>query len=150
MICRAFARLHNTHPNTHLYLLGRYSENDPYYLKVRQYVKDNNLDGAVTFAGHQSNPYTWMAHCDCFVMPSRYEGMPNSLMEAMYLHRPVVATRCIPLISRMVDDGRNGILVDSDDEMQMASAMEAALQLTDCRPNFNIGQANDFIKLFES
>ena len=117
---------------------------------MRQYVSDNNLDDAVTFAGHQSNPYSWMAHCDCFVLPSRYEGMPNSLMEAMYLRKPVVATRCIPLISRMVDDGRNGILVDSDDEIQMASAMEAALQLTDCHPSFNMGQVNDFIKLFES
>lgn len=150
LICRAFAHIHSAHPNTHLYLLGRYSEDSPYYLKVRQYVRDNNLENAVTFAGHQENPYNWMAHCDCFVMPSRYEGMPNSLMEAMYLRRPVVATRCIPLISRMVDDGHNGILVDCDDEKQMATAMVSALHLTDCHPSYATGQADDFIKLFES
>ena len=148
LLCRAFAQIHSENAATHLYLLGRYSDDDPYYRQVRQYVDDNGLTDSVSFVGHQANPYKWMAHCHCFVMPSRYEGMPNSLMEAMHLRRPVVATRCIPLIERMVDNGHNGILVDSDNCGQMADAMKAALRLTDCHPTFKTGQPADFINLF--
>ena len=50
------------------------------------------LTSAVTFAGHQDNPYVIVANSDCFVLSSDYEGQPMVLLEAMVLGRPVVTT----------------------------------------------------------
>ena len=52
------------------------------------------LDGAVRFWGFQQNPWAFMKHADLFVLSSRYEGLPNVLLEAMVLHKPIVATDC--------------------------------------------------------
>ena len=46
----------------------------------------------VHFAGFQDNPWTWYAGADAFIMPSRWEGMPNAALEALACGAPVVAT----------------------------------------------------------
>lgn len=68
-------------------------------------------------------------NANCFVLPSRVEGLPNSLVDAMFLCRPVVATRCIPMIERMVEEGVNGYTVPVGDIELMADAMIKAINL---------------------
>ena len=148
LLCRAFRIVSERQPAAHLYLLGRYDTGDPYYQQVRQYVETNHLEERVHFMGEEPNPFKYMRHCDCFVMPSRYEGLPNALVEAMYLGRPVVATRCIPMISRIVSDHYNGILVDPDEEQQMAEAMLSAPSLHDFEMTYHPSRPEDFIRLF--
>ena len=148
LLCRAFRLVSERQPDAHLYLIGRYDTSDAYFQQVRQYVETNHLEEKVHFIGEASNPFKYMRHCDCFVMPSRYEGLPNALVEAMYLGRPVVATRCIPMISRIVSDHYNGILVAPDDEQQMAEAMISALSLHDFKMTFQPSRPEDFTKLF--
>ena len=148
LLCRAFRLVSERLPDAHLYLLGRYDTNDTFYQQVRRYVDHYHLGEKIHFIGEVSNPFKWMRHCDCFVMPSRYEGLPNALIEAMYLGKPVVATRCIPMISRIVSDQYNGILVAPDDEQQMADAMISALSLHDFTMTYHPSHPIDFITLF--
>ena len=51
-----------------------------------------NLKTRVTFAGFVANPAPWIAGADAFLMPSRFEGMPNAALEAFALGTPVIAT----------------------------------------------------------
>lgn len=111
-------------------------------------VKDKGLQDYIHFVGYDDNPYRWMKFCDCFVLPSRIEGLPNVLVEAMYLGRPVVATKCIPFISRMVDDGNNGIICETENPQALANAMIKAVDLKNFKMTYKPSTADDFIKIF--
>ncbi len=148
ILLSAFKILHRQLPNTKLYIVGKYILEDKYYQELKQYVKDNGLSDCVMFTGFDDNPYKWVVNADCYVMPSRKEGLPNSLIDAMYLGKPVVATTCIPVISRIVRDGYNGILVAPEDVEAMAAAMQKAIYLKDFKMTYTPASKEDFISLF--
>lgn len=52
------------------------------------------LNKQVVFAGRVSNVVDWLRRSDVYVLPSRWEGFPNALIEAMALGLPVIAARC--------------------------------------------------------
>ena len=60
---------------------------------LEQMVKDLSLSGVVRFAGHVENVAALYAMTDVVVLPSRSEGMPNAMLEAIAADKPVVATR---------------------------------------------------------
>lgn len=51
-----------------------------------------NIHEAVRFYGHLANPYALMARCDALCLPSRYEGFPNVMLEAMACGVPILAS----------------------------------------------------------
>lgn len=150
LIVRAFEMVHRSRPDAHLYLLGKYDENSPFYKSIISFIESNNLQEYVHLVGFDSNPYRWMKHSDCFVMPSRFEGLPNSLIDAMYLGKPVVATRCIPVIDRIVKDGYNGIMVESENIEALAEGMKKAPLLKDFEMTYHPASTMDFVSLFRS
>lgn len=149
VLVKAFKLVHDAEPKTHLYLIGTTPPDTSFRDSVYNFVKENNLLDCVHFMGFQENPYNFIKHCDCYVLPSRMEGLPNSLIEAMYLKRPVVATRCIPIISRMVKDGYNGYTVESENSTQLAEAMQKALALTNFSMFYEPTPPAKFIELFK-
>jgi glycosyltransferase involved in cell wall biosynthesis len=65
----------------------------------------------------------WLMQADVFVLPSYYEGLPNSLLEAMASAIAVVATR-VGGIPDLVTDGHNGFLVDAKDPDDLADKIQ--------------------------
>ena len=147
VLVEAFNIVHKRNPNTELFFVGRAAHKD-YYNEVQKLVEVEGLQNCVHFIGHDENPYKWMKYCDCFVMPSRYEGLPNSLIEAMYIGKPVVATRCIPVVDRIVKEGYNGFIIDPEDVAAMAQKMEEALSLKGFEMTYMPTPPNEFRKLF--
>lgn len=86
-------------------------------------VENLELKENVKFTGFMKNPYIMLKYSDLFVLSSRREGLPNVILEAQYFGKPVIATRCVPVIERLIINGVNGYVVDVDDVPGLASAI---------------------------
>lgn len=148
LLVRAFDVVHKQNPDAHLYLVGKYDSLQVFDKEILQFIKSHQLEEYVHLIGFDDNPYRWVKHCDCFVMPSRLEGLPNALIEAMYLGRPVVATKCIPIVSRIVDDGKNGYLAETENVDSIAACMLKVPLLKDVKMSYQPSSNDDFIRLF--
>jgi glycosyltransferase involved in cell wall biosynthesis len=76
----------------------------------------------VHFAGYQGNCDEWMRLFDCMVQPSLTEGTPNSVLEALCLQVPVVAT-AVGGVPDLIVDRQNGLLVPAGDSHALAVGM---------------------------
>jgi glycosyltransferase involved in cell wall biosynthesis len=77
----------------------------------------------VTLLGHRGDIGSLLAAADAFVLPSRHEGLPISLLEAMAAGLPSVAT-AVGGIPSLVDNGGSGLLVPASDPPALAAALE--------------------------
>lgn len=105
-------------PNSHMYIIGR---NDSPYAKSLMEKTKNLKD--FTFLGFQSNPYGYMKYCDVFVLPSRMEGFPNVVLEAMCLNKRIASTNCVKVIEKLIRPGKNGYFCTPDDANELAECM---------------------------
>jgi len=80
----------------------------------------------VQFLGHRDDTHRLLVACDLLVLPSLFEGLPVSVLEAMAASKPVVATR-IPGTEEAVVDGDTGLLVPPADPPALARAITALL-----------------------
>jgi len=98
----------------------------PWENELRARAKALGLESRVRFAGHSQDVAQVYAASDVIVIPSRSEGLPNVLLEAMAAGKPVVATR-VGGIPEVLSDGVNGRLVPPEDPVRLADAMAALL-----------------------
>lgn len=89
-------------------------------------------DPRVRFLGHRTDLPELLAACDVFVFPSLFEGLGGTLLEAMALEAPVVASD-IPAVREVLDDGRAGVLVPPADAASLGKAICGLLDDRDRR-----------------
>ena len=82
------------------------------------------LGGRVRFLGHRSDVTRLLAEAAVFVLPSRFEGMPNALLEAMAQGLAVVVSDASPGPLEEIDHRRNGWVIPSEDVAALAQALE--------------------------
>lgn len=86
-------------------------------------VQNLGIANQVDFLGFHSDPASLMREGSVFVLPSRYEGMPNALLEAMGFALPVVITDVSPGPLEVVTDGVEGLVVPGDDVESLKKAI---------------------------
>lgn len=86
------------------------------------------LEQVVRFVGFLENPYPLIRSADLFCLTSRYEGMPNVLVEAMSLGVPVLSVDCPHGPREILQDGDLGTLVPNQDVPQIADGIERAMK----------------------
>lgn len=150
LLIKAFAEVHRVNPAVHLYFVGNFNPQRQYDKGVLDFVEQHNLKECVHFIGFDVNPYRWVKYSDCYIMPSRLEGLPNSLVEAMYIGKPVVASNCIPIIERIIENGYNGYVVANENVVEMSIAMTKAILLTDFHMTYKSATTSDFVRLFNT
>ena len=100
-----------------LYIVGRVRENkyvQEYVMKIKDYIKLNNLDDSVIWTGFISHQKLARIYnrADLFVFPSRSEGCGVALMEAMTCGVPCVVLRGSGGPEDIIDDGINGAITN--------------------------------------
>jgi len=85
------------------------------------------LAGRVRFLGNDPNVKRWFQAADGFVLASRWEGLPMSLLEAAACELPAAATD-VPGIREVIKDGETGMLAPVMDVAALACAMTAIMQ----------------------
>lgn len=120
-ILKAFKLFHEKYPNSKLQLIGDGEKK----AEAEQFVADNELSEAVEFLGLKDNVYGYLHDADIFTLPSLYEGIPMTLIEAMGTGLPIVATK-VGGIPDMLKDQESALLVDVDEEQIAGAFMELA------------------------
>jgi exopolysaccharide biosynthesis WecB/TagA/CpsF family protein len=113
----AFGRLEN--PAARLIFIG----DGPLRPFLEELTAQLLLKGKVHFAGFEVNPLPWLAAAEALVLPSRYEGFGNVIVEALGCGVPVIATDCQFGPSEILERGRYGTLVPVDNVAALANAL---------------------------
>jgi len=100
---------------------------------LRDSVESLGLAERVTWHGYVRNPFPYYRQAQIFVLPSRNEGMPNALLEAMSCGMAVVISDASPGPLELVENGVNGIVVPVNDPVQLAQALERLAANPDLR-----------------
>lgn len=112
--------------------------------RLRSLIARHGLADHVTLAGFQSNPLPLFRSADLFCLSSRYEGMPNVLIEAMCCDVPVLATDC-PSGPRDILQDRFGRLIPSDDAAALAEAVREIVSSPDVARSL-VPAAREFVR----
>lgn len=102
----------------------------PLESSLKERAKHLGVADRVLFLGRRNDAFSLMAGADLFVLPSLFEGLPISMLEAMSLGLPVVGTRVCGT-SELVADGETGVLVSPQDSLALAQAIGDVLACPD-------------------
>ncbi|MDA8933350.1 glycosyltransferase [Candidatus Pelagibacter ubique] len=105
--------------NVSLVLIG--SGKDLY--KITTMSKELKIEQYVKFSGEIKDPISKMLNYNAFVLPSRREGMPNALLEAMSIGIPCIASDCNTGPREIISNNENGLLVPSENSIELAKSM---------------------------
>jgi len=151
----SFEQFHRKKPDTELHLIGDGQRR----ALIEQIVKDKGLSDCVFFYGFQASVHKFLHDMDVFTLPSLYEGMPMSIIEAMGTGLPIVATN-VGGIPDMLTNGESAILTAIDCD-EIANAFEKLYASTELRERLgknakrnadifsSAKMANNYVKIYQ-
>ncbi len=119
LLLSAFSKLNGE--DIHLVLVGDGSQRDA----LCRQAKDLGVGERVRLTSYRNDIPDLLGTFDVYVQPSRFEGMPNALLEAMAAGKPVIASAVDGHLD-LVKDGQNGWLVPVESEANLTIALEEA------------------------
>lgn len=122
VILRAFALFRRTHSQYSLDIVGEGSERE----SLERLAAELGVANSVRFLGKQSNVYHHLTNARFYVLASRHEGMPNSLMEAMAAGVACISSDCDFGPRSLVRHGVNGWLFPVGDAVKLSALLELA------------------------
>jgi len=155
-LLRSIAIMNKEKP-VRLIIIGRGDEK-----KIHTIADSLDIGDKVDTIGFVENPYAYISRADVFVLPSLWEGLPNSLMEALVCGTPAVATDCIgggsreilaldtelnKRIQKGIEYAEYGILVEPKEPEYIARAVEELLNDKELREQYierGLQRAHDF------
>lgn len=89
--------------------------------KLQEYIEKNNLKKSVKILNFTNNPYPYIKQTDLFVLSSKYEGLPNVILESLVLKKFVISSRCRTGPKEILLNGKGGLLFKVGSHKQLAS-----------------------------
>jgi len=122
LLLKAAEHLIPLYQDLHVLFVG----NGPLMHEMKQWVSHRNLTDRVHFAGWRADVAGLLKASRCLVLPSRWEGMPNAVLEAMAAGLPVVATD-VEGIDELVRPNETGLLIPSESAQELEKALSQLL-----------------------
>lgn len=123
-LIEAMKKVAKTRTGVHLTIIGE----GPEKANLRTQIRSMHLEDSITLAGYQANPYPFFYHGDLFVLTSRWEGLPNVVLESLACGTPVIAFDCPGGVNEIIDDPSLGALVPEGDVDRLVTAIDHFLQ----------------------
>ncbi|MFD2214018.1 glycosyltransferase [Metabacillus endolithicus] len=147
---RVLARLIDNGYNVKWYCIGEGDARNDYEKLTEIYkLKDHFI-----FLGSKTNPYPYIAECDIYVQPSRYEGYCITLIEARCLSKPIVTTK-VNGANEQIKSGETGFITEID-ENSIYNSVEVLIKNQSLRNKFsqnldneNLEQTKQMEKIFK-
>ena len=102
--------------NARLLILG-YGPNET---KIKQFIKKNNFREKIKIINFQLNPYTFIKKSDLLILSSKYEGLPNVILEALCLNVFVISSKCPTGPKEILENGKFGYLFNVGDHKDLS------------------------------
>jgi GalNAc-alpha-(1->4)-GalNAc-alpha-(1->3)-diNAcBac-PP-undecaprenol alpha-1,4-N-acetyl-D-galactosaminyltransferase len=131
-LIESFVGLAAKHPDWTLTIYGEGEER----VALDAQIQRSAFADRIKLAGVSTEMVKVYADADLFVLPSRFEGYPNALLEALAAGCPVVATNCPGATSEILDHGRYGILVDPENVAALTQGLDRMMSRQDSRAEF--------------
>lgn len=128
-LAEAWTLLRDEWPDAHLLIAGPFEPQDPVPAESQERLR---ADPRVHLAGSVDDAVPFYAAIDLLTLPTYREGLPNVLLEAAAMERPVVATQ-VPGCVDVVEEGVTGMLVPVQDAVALAAAIRGYLADPDLR-----------------
>lgn len=123
IMIKAFEPIAKEYPEYKLVIYGEGSKRQ----ELEKLVEKLQLQKQVFLPGNDEKAILQVAKSKIFLFTSRFEGMPNALMEAMALGIPAISTDCPMGPAELIENGRNGFLVAVDDEIAITNKIKLLL-----------------------
>ena len=89
--------------------------------KLNRYIKANNLDNNVRILNFVDNPYNLLKQTDIFILSSKYEGLPNVLLEALVLNKFIISSDCPTGPKEILLNGKGGLLFKTGNYQELTN-----------------------------
>ena len=116
ILIKSFKKVVSEFPNYKLLIYGEGEERE----KLQSLINSLSLENNVKLCGNDKDAIYTVAKSKIFVLSSRFEGMPNALIEAMATGTACISTDCDFGPRELIENNHNGILVPIDDEKVLA------------------------------
>lgn len=90
------------------------------YFILNSIIKEKNLENNIKLIGYKKNPYNYIYKSDLFILTSRFEGLPNVLLESLYLKKFVISSDCPTGPSEILNNGEFGYLFKVSDYVALS------------------------------
>ena len=104
-LLKAFKLIHLNH-KIELLIIGR-GRNKKI---IKNFIYENGLKKKIKLIDYVKNPFPYMKLSDALILSSRYEGLPNVLLEALTLGKPVISSNCPTGPNEILSYGKGGQL----------------------------------------
>ncbi|MBN2284935.1 MAG: glycosyltransferase [Tissierellales bacterium] len=140
MLIKAFEKIVSFSPECRLLLIGQGFADDPENTEesIKKQIKESSLVDKVQLLGYRNDVQNILQILDIFCLTSLREGLPLSVVEAMATGLPVIGTDTDG-IRVVIESGKDGLLVDINDESGLTDALILLLKDNDMR--MEIGRA---------
>ncbi len=143
VLLQSFAAIAAKHPDWRLVIYGE----GPDRSALERLRLESGCAGQIDLPGLTKDSLQALRQTSVFVLPSRFEGYPNVLLEALSCGLPIIATDCPGATREILAEGVHGVLVPPEDIAAMAAALDDMLSAAELRETYAVKARRAVAKL---